>query len=112
MEKQTGNIFFHISILINSRFIFSDIFTFMERYKLLQTIYEIAKVDPRPETYACRPRELILRLMQDWSVIQQHLKVLEEEGLIRTIQQDILIIYISPEGIQKLAEIKATSFND
>jgi DNA-binding transcriptional ArsR family regulator len=84
----------------------------MERYQLLQTIYDISKVDPKPETYPCRPRELILRLMQDWSVIQQHLNILEEEGLIRTVQQDTLIIYLSPEGIQKLVELKAISLND
>jgi len=84
----------------------------MERYQLLQTIYDISKIDPRPETYPCRPRELILRLMQDWSLIQQQLKILEEEGLIRTIQQDTLIIYLSPEGIQKLADLKETRLND
>jgi hypothetical protein len=45
-------------------------------------------------------------------VIQQALNILEEEGLIRTIQQETLIIYLSPEGIQKLAELKETSLND
>lgn len=50
--------------------------------------------------------------MQDWSLIQQQLKILEEEGLIRTIQQDTLIIYLSPEGIQKLADLKETRLND
>jgi len=83
----------------------------MESYKLLQTIYDITKQDPHPETYPCRPRELILRLMQDWSVIQHHLRILEEEGLIRTNQQDTLVIHIKSEGIQKLVDLKETEQN-
>ena len=76
------------------------------RYQTLKTIYDIAGTDPQPETYACRPREMILRLFVDWSVIHQHLKILEEEGLITTAQLNTLIIRISREGIEKLNELK------
>lgn len=76
------------------------------RYQTLKTIYDIAGNDPQPETYACRPREMILRLFVDWSVIHEHLKSLEEEGLITTAQLNTLIIRISREGIQKLSELK------
>jgi len=79
----------------------------MESYQLLQTIYEISKHDPDPETYPCKPRELILRLMQDWSNIQQSLTELEKEKLISTIQQDTLVIRITKEGILKIAELKS-----
>jgi len=76
----------------------------MESYQLLQTIYEISKQDPKPETYPCKPRELILRLMQDWSDIQALLHDLEKEKLITTVQQDTLVIKITHEGILKIAE--------
>jgi hypothetical protein len=68
-------------------------------YKTLLTIYNITKDDPQPETYKCRPREIILRQFQDWSVIQQHLALLESEGLITTSQEDTLVIWITSEGI-------------
>jgi hypothetical protein len=45
-------------------------------YKTLLTIYSITEKDPQPVTYQCRPREIILRQFQDWSVIQQHLQLL------------------------------------
>ena len=79
----------------------------MESYQLLQTIYEISKHDPRPETYLCKPRELILRLMQDWSIIQQSLIDLEKEKLISTVQHDTLVIRITTEGIQKINELQS-----
>ena len=71
-------------------------------YKTLQTIYNITVQDPQPTTYQCRPREIILRQFQDWAVIQQDLKLLEEEGLVTTHQKDTLIITITPDGIQKI----------
>lgn len=71
-------------------------------YKTLQTIYNITIQDPQPTTYQCRPREIILRQFQDWTVIQQDLKLLEEEGLVTTNQKDTLIITITPDGIQKI----------
>ncbi|MEP7107352.1 MAG: hypothetical protein ABI760_05205 [Ferruginibacter sp.] len=72
------------------------------RYKTLQTIYTITNQDPQPVTYQCRPREIILRQFQDWSIIQQHIKLLEEEGLVETIQKDTLIITITIAGIDKV----------
>lgn len=71
-------------------------------YKTLQTIYNIAKEDPQPETYKCRPREIILRQFQDWGVIQQHLKLLEEEGFVTTSQEDTIVVCITSSGIQKI----------
>ena len=68
-------------------------------YKTLQTIFNITKEDPQPETYKCRPREIILRQFQDWSVILQHLNILEEEGLVVTSQEDKLVICITTAGI-------------
>jgi predicted transcriptional regulator len=72
-------------------------------YKTLQTIYTITNQDPQPITYQCRPREIILRQFLDWSVIQQHLQKLEEEGLVVTTQKDTLIITITTAGIDKIS---------
>jgi len=70
-------------------------------YKTLQTIYNITKDDPQPESYKCRPREIILRQFQDWTIIQQHLKLLEDEELVITSQEDTLVIRITSKGINK-----------
>lgn len=71
-------------------------------YKTLLTIYTITEQDPQPITYQCRPREIILRQFQDWSIIQQHLKMLEEEGLVRLKQLDTLVINITNAGIDRV----------
>jgi hypothetical protein len=72
-----------------------------DHYHLLQTIYQIVKNDPQPEHYGCRPRELILRRLQEWSVIQQQLHLLQEEELVTMEQQDTLVIRITPAGLEK-----------
>lgn len=73
------------------------------QYKTLQTIYNISQQDPQPATYQCRPREIILRQFQDWHVIQQHLLMLEEEGLVVTRQLDTLVITITVAGIERMS---------
>jgi hypothetical protein len=73
-------------------------------YKTLTTIFSITKDDPQPTTYKCRPRDLILRQFQDWSVIQQHIQQLEAEGLVLMRQEDTLVIQITAMGIEKIVE--------
>jgi predicted transcriptional regulator len=73
-------------------------------YHLLRTIYDIVKDDPQPENYGCRPRELILRQLQEWSVIQQQLQLLEEEEMVITEQQNTLIIRITNAGLQMIRQ--------
>lgn len=82
-----------------------------EHYHLLRTIYDIVKMDPQPEHYGCRPRELILRQLQEWSFIQQQLHLLEQESLVVTEQQDTLIIRITMAGLQKVREQDDTLVN-
>ena len=72
-----------------------------DHYKLLLTIYDIVKNDPQPEHYGCRPRELILRQLQEWSVIYQCLQLLEQEELIGMQQQDTLVIRITQAGLEQ-----------
>ncbi len=67
----------------------------------LQTIFNIVKNDPHPETYLCSPREIILRQFQDWDTIQQHLQVLEKDELIIIKQLDKIAICITFKGIAK-----------
>ncbi|MFT3910781.1 MAG: hypothetical protein QM737_15295 [Ferruginibacter sp.] len=73
-----------------------------ERYKTLQTIYDITREDPQPETYKCRPREIILRQYQSWSAIEKHLKSLEAEGMLIIKQEDTVVISITASGIEKI----------
>jgi hypothetical protein len=72
-----------------------------EHHQLLQTIYQIVKNDPQPEQYGCRPRELILRQLKEWSEIHQYLLLLQEEGFVNMEQQDTLVIRITSAGISK-----------
>lgn len=81
-------------------------------YKTLHTLYTITREDPQPETYKCRPREIILRQFQDWSVIQQHLKLLEEEALVVTNQEDTLVICITPAGLEKVTNSQKSSLGN
>ena len=73
----------------------------LEHHQLLLTIYEIVKNDPQPEHYGCRPRELILRQLKEWSVIHEHLILLQNEELVHMEQQDTLVIRITAAGIRK-----------
>ena len=76
-----------------------------DHYQLLQTLYQIVQNDPQPERYACRPRELILRQLQEWSVIQEHIDQLKRESLLTTEQQDTLIIRITAAGLERAREL-------
>ena len=78
-----------------------------DHYNLLRTIFEIVKNDPQPEHYGCRPRELILRQLQEWPYIQQQLHLLESEELVVTEQQDTLIIRITAAGLMKAKEVNS-----
>jgi len=91
---------------------FEYIYCMESRYKTLLTIYNVTKEDPQPETYKCRPREIILRQYQDWSVIQQHLTLLAEEGLVTTSQEDTLVIWITKAGIEAIKNMKKVNQND
>ena len=73
-------------------------------YHLLFTLYEIVKDQAHPLEYSCRPRELILRQLQDWSLIQEQLQLLEQEELITTEQQNTLVIRITQAGMEKMKE--------
>lgn len=73
-----------------------------DHYKTLQVIYDIIREEPNPETYKCRPREIILRQYLSWQAIEQNLKSLEEEGMVTIGQEDTMIICITAKGIEKI----------
>jgi hypothetical protein len=75
-----------------------------DEYYTLQTIFDIVKSDPNPETYLCSAREIILRQLNDWDTIGNHLKVLGEKGLVVVKHLDKIAICITAAGI---AEIKS-----
>jgi metal-dependent HD superfamily phosphatase/phosphodiesterase len=70
-----------------------------EAYTTLKTIYDIVKNDTNPETYLCSTREIILRQLEGWDVIESHLKILEQNGLVVVKQLDRIAISITSRGI-------------
>jgi DNA-binding transcriptional regulator YhcF (GntR family) len=70
----------------------------------LQTIYDIVKNDVHPETYLCSAREIILRQMNDWDTIKEHLKLLEEKEFVVVKQLDKIAISITRNGINKVKD--------
>lgn len=78
-------------------------------HQVLRTIFEIVKDDPSPLTYQCRPRELILRLHEDWNVIYEQLLLLEKDGFLQVKQLDSLVILITQEGINLIRDTAEVS---
>jgi hypothetical protein len=79
--------------------------------QVLHTIYNLAINDQQPLSYQCRPRELILRLLQDWTSIQNELNILQEENLITTKQSETLIINITQKGIDRIEEVNKSTIH-
>ena len=73
-----------------------------DEYYTLQTIFNIVKNDPSPETYLCSAREIILRQLNEWDVIQLHLKLLAEKGFVIIKQLDKIAISITVAGIEQV----------
>jgi len=73
------------------------------KYRTLETIYEIVKDKPNPHTYQCTPRQIILRQLQEWDIILQHLHLLSEEGFvsIKKIENSVGIL-ITENGMEKI----------
>ena len=71
-----------------------------EAYTTLKTIYEIVKNDPNPQTYLCSAREIILHQLEGWDVIESHLRILEQNGLVVIKQLDRIAISITHKGME------------
>ena len=83
-----------------------------DHYKTLQAIFDIVKDDPSPETYKCRPREIILRRFLSWSAIEKQLRLLEEEGMINIKHEDTVVISITKAGIENIKAQSKYQFRD
>ena len=81
-----------------------------DHYKILQTVFDIVKDDAQPETYKCRPREIILRQYQSWTVIESHLKILEKEGMVTIKQEDTIVIFITAAGMEYMKASRKFQF--
>ena len=73
-----------------------------DEYYTLQTIFNIVKNDPNPQTYLCSAREIILRQLNEWDTIQHHLKILTEKGFVIIKQLDKMAICITSSGIDQI----------
>ena len=73
-----------------------------DEYITLQTIYDIVKNDANPETYLCSAREIILRQLNGWDVIQGHLQLLAEKEFVVVKHLDKIAISITQSGIEKV----------
>jgi len=82
-----------------------------EAYQTLQTIFEIVKNDPNPQTYLCSPREIILRQFEGWDIIERHLQALAEQDLVVLKRLDKIAISITQRGIEKVRESQAIRRN-
>lgn len=76
------------------------------KYTTLRTIYEIVKNETNPATYNCSLRQIILRQMQPWDNIMQHLEDLAEEGFI-SIQKPAAIVCITEKGIEQAKSVSS-----
>ena len=70
----------------------------------LKTIYDIVKNDPNPITYLCSAREIILRQLNDWDTIREHLKILEENEFVVVKHLDKIAISITGNGINRVKD--------
>lgn len=52
------------------------------KYRTLQTIYDLVKSDPNPVKSIVEPSQIILRQHIPWDEIVKHLDELQSEGLV------------------------------
>lgn len=71
-----------------------------EEFITLQTIFDIVKNDSNPKTYLCSAREIILRQLCGWNIIQDHLQLLAEKEMVVVKQLDKVFISITEKGIR------------
>jgi predicted transcriptional regulator len=71
-----------------------------EEFITLQTIFDIVKNDSNPKTYLCSAREIILRQLCGWNIIQDHLQLLAEKEMVVVKQLDKIFVSITEKGIE------------
>lgn len=81
----------------------------LPHYQTLQTIYEIVKHDSRPHTYWCSPREIIVRQLLGWDIVEQHLHELVNEGLAECKNLGTYAYRMTLEGLEKARSLSQKS---
>lgn len=79
-------------------------------YQELQTIFQIVKDDPKPETYLCSPGEIILRQSEDWDSIVRQLQILVNEELIIMKKLDKMAVCITHKGFEKAKSLMHSNY--
>jgi hypothetical protein len=74
---------------------------------VLKIICQIVKEHSQPFKYQLHPREVILRSMETWNVIQSSLIVLESEGaIVKRGNPDNLQISLTVQGLEMCQSLK------
>lgn len=73
-----------------------------DEYLTLKTIFDIVKNDANPETYLCSAREIILRQLNGWDIIQKHLQLLADKEFVIVKHLDKMVVSITLKGIEKV----------
>ena len=76
-----------------------------DEYLTLKTIFDIVKHDPNPQTYLCSAREIILRQLHGWDIIQKHLQLLADKEFVVVKHLDKIAISITASGIEKIKAV-------
>lgn len=77
------------------------------KYLTLKTIFNIVKNDPHPLSYSLHLREILVRHLEGWDVVQQHINQLVADELIVLRQLDIRTISITQSGLDKFLQEEA-----
>jgi predicted transcriptional regulator len=101
--------------LVNNYFVFVNGYlskpfylpTMDNRQTTLQILYEIVKETQHPTQYLCTPREMILHSTFDWSLIDKHLHLLQEDGFVSIKQTDSLYFSITESGVDFVQQLPA-----
>lgn len=80
-----------------------------DEYLTLKTIFDIVRNDANPETYLCSAREIILRQLNGWDIIQSHLQLLADKEFVIVKYLDKMVVSITLKGIEKVKA--ATALN-
>lgn len=76
------------------------------KHQLLVAIHLIVKQDASPLSYLCSPREIILRVPFDWSVIEKILLELEVENYVSIKHFEKPHVIITAAGLAKAKNLQ------
>jgi len=81
------------------------------KYKTLQTIYELVKNDAHPTSSIIHPNEIIVRQNFPWDESVKHLEELRSEHLINILHHSPAVILLTEEGFQYVLSARSKPGN-